>query len=43
MDTPSFDDIRPYNDAELRAALPRIEQWELIQQILRCIYPPKPV
>lgn len=43
MDTPNFDDIRPYNDAELRAALPRIEQWELIQQILRFIYPPKPV
>lgn len=43
MELQNFDDIRPYNDAELRAALPRIERWELIPQILRFIYPPKPV
>ncbi len=42
MDTSEFDDIRPYNDAELRAALPRIEQWELIPQIMRFIYPLAP-
>ncbi|MBP3762616.1 MAG: 1-acyl-sn-glycerol-3-phosphate acyltransferase [Bacteroidales bacterium] len=39
MDTINFNDIRPYNDEELRQALPRIEHWELIPQILRFIYP----
>ena len=43
MNTTEFDDIRPYSDAELRQALPRIAQWELIPQILRFIYPQKPV
>ncbi len=43
MDTNTFDDIRPYNDAELREALKRIAQWELIPQILKFIYPQTPV
>ena len=38
-----FDDIRPYNDSELREAIGRISQWELIPQILRFIYPQVPV
>ena len=43
METHDFDDIRPYNDAEMREALGRICQWELIPQILRFIYPQQPV
>ena len=35
MDTNTFDDIRPYNDAELREALTHIVRWELIPQILK--------
>ncbi len=42
MDNTSFDDIRPYYDSELPAALERITQWELIPQILRFIYPQIP-
>ena len=38
-----FDDIRPYNDSELREAIGRISQWNLIPQILRFIYPQIPV
>ena len=43
MDEHSFDDIRPYNDNELREAIGRIAQAGLIPQILRFIYPQKPV
>lgn len=43
MSDTNFDDIRPYNDSELREALVRISQWELIPQILRFIYPQVPV
>ena len=39
METPNFDDIRPYVDAEIPAALARITQSELIPQVLRFIYP----
>ncbi len=39
----TFDDIRPYNDEELREALKRIGKWELIPQILKFIYPQRPV
>ena len=39
METPNFDDIRPYVDAEIPAALARIAQSELIPQVLRFIYP----
>jgi 1-acyl-sn-glycerol-3-phosphate acyltransferase len=39
MTTDKFDDIRPYYDSELPAAIDRIVQWELIPQILRFIYP----
>ena len=35
----NFDDIRPYYDNEIPAAIERISQWELIPQILRFIYP----
>lgn len=38
MTTP-FDDIRPYNDAELPAALRRIVTWEGFPQAIRFIYP----
>ncbi len=43
MEANTFDDIRPYNDAELREALKRIAQWGLIPQILKFIYPQTPV
>jgi 1-acyl-sn-glycerol-3-phosphate acyltransferase len=43
METNLFDDIRPYNDSELREAIGRISQWSLIPQILRFIYPEVPV
>ena len=42
MDEINFDDIRPYYDSELPAAIERIAQWELIPQILRFIYPQVP-
>ena len=35
----SFDDIRPYNDAEIPAAMQAIAEWELFPQIIRFIYP----
>jgi hypothetical protein len=35
----TFDDIRPYTDSELPAALQRIAQWELFPQVARFIYP----
>ncbi|MCR5588950.1 MAG: 1-acyl-sn-glycerol-3-phosphate acyltransferase [Bacteroidales bacterium] len=35
----SFDDIRPYTDAELPEAMQRIAEWELFPQIIRFIYP----
>jgi 1-acyl-sn-glycerol-3-phosphate acyltransferase len=38
-----FDDIRPYHDSEIPAAIERIAQWELIPQILRFIYPKETV
>lgn len=34
-----FDDIRPYSDAELPAALRRITEWDLFPQVVRFIYP----
>ncbi len=34
-----FNDIRPYNDAELPAALKRITEWDLFPQVIRFIYP----
>ena len=34
-----FDDIRPYNDAELPEAMQRISEWDLFPQVLRFIYP----
>lgn len=34
-----FDDIRPYTDSELPAALERIAKWELFPQVARFIYP----
>lgn len=43
MSDNKFDDIRPYNDSELREAIGRISQWNLIPQILRFIYPQVPV
>jgi len=43
MEANTFDDIRPYNDAELREALTHIMQWGLIPQILKFIYPQTPV
>lgn len=39
METNIFDDIRPYYDSEIPAAVGRIANWELIPQILRFIYP----
>ena len=38
-----FDDIRPYYDSEIPAAIERISKWELIPQILRFIYPKEKV
>lgn len=38
MTTP-FDDIRPFTDEELPAALVRLVQWPLSTQIIRFIYP----
>ena len=43
METTHFDDIRPYYDSEIPAAIERIAKWELIPQILRFIYPKEPV
>ena len=37
--TTSFDDIRPYSDRELQAALQRIAAWNLFPQAIRFIYP----
>jgi len=37
--TDIFDDIRPYNDGELPAALQRIVNWDLFPQVIRFIYP----
>lgn len=37
--TDTFDDIRPYTDAELPAALQRICQWKDFPQVIRTIYP----
>lgn len=34
-----FDDIRPYRDSELPAALRRIADWDLFPQAVRFIYP----
>lgn len=34
-----FDDIRPYTDDELPAALQRIASWSLFPQVLKFIYP----
>lgn len=34
-----FDDIRPYTDAEIPAAMQNIADWELFPQIIRFIYP----
>lgn len=34
-----FDDIRPYTDEELPAALQRIAAWDLFPQVIRFIYP----
>lgn len=35
----NFDDIRPYTDAELPAALARIADWSQFAQVARYIYP----
>ena len=35
----SFDDIRPYTDAEIPAAMQRIADWDLFPQVVRFIYP----
>lgn len=35
----SFDDIRPYNDDDLPAALRRIADWDLFPQAIRFVYP----
>ena len=35
----NYDDIRPYDDNELPAALQRIADWDLFPQVLRFIYP----
>lgn len=35
----TFDDLRPYNDDELPAALRRIADWDLFPQAIRFIYP----
>lgn len=43
MTPDTFDDIRPYYDIEIPAAIERIAQWELIPQILRFIYPKEKV
>jgi 1-acyl-sn-glycerol-3-phosphate acyltransferase len=43
MKNTTFDDIRPYYDSEIPAAIERIAQWELIPQILRFIYPKEKV
>ncbi len=37
MDT--FDDIRPYTDAEIPEAMHRIVEWDLFPQMVRFIYP----
>ena len=37
--TTTFDDIRPYTDSELPAALRRITEWDLFPQAIRFIYP----
>lgn len=35
----SFDDLRPYSDAEIPAAMQRIAAWDLFPQAIRFIYP----
>ena len=35
----TFDDIRPYTDAELPEAMKRIASWDMFPQVLRFIYP----
>lgn len=35
----TFDDLRPYSDSELPAALRRIAAWDLFPQAIRFIYP----
>ena len=35
----NFDDIRPFNDSELPAALQRITAWDMFPQVIRFIYP----
>ena len=35
----SFDDIRPYNDAEIPGAMRHITEWDLFPQMVRFIYP----
>ncbi len=39
IDVNSFDDIRPYNDAELREAIKRLVQEPLLIKAMRWIYP----
>ena len=34
-----YDDIRPYNDAEIPAAMRQITDWDLFPQMVRFIYP----
>ena len=35
----NFDDIRPYNDTEIPAAMRQIADWDLFPQMVRFIYP----
>ena len=35
----NFDDIRPYTDAEIPAAMRRLADWDLFPQMVRFIYP----
>ena len=35
----SFDDLRPYSDAEIPTAMQRIAAWDLFPQAIRFIYP----
>ena len=39
MTTANYDDIRPYTDAEVPAAMQRIASWNLFPQVVRYIYP----
>ncbi|MBQ9417472.1 MAG: 1-acyl-sn-glycerol-3-phosphate acyltransferase [Bacteroidales bacterium] len=34
-----FDDIRPYHDSEIAAAMTQVAEWDMFPQILRFIYP----